>query len=50
MEIEDIGELTLEFLQERYADINSRNDWNYEKLDLAYWKTNIEELLNEVNY
>ena len=50
VEIEDMGELTLEFLQERYAEINSRNDWNYEKLDLAYWKTNIEELLNEINY
>lgn len=50
VEIDDIGQLNMEFLQEKYAEIKSRNDWNYEKLDLNFWKTRIEEIENEVNY
>jgi hypothetical protein len=50
VEIEDVKELSLDFLKRKYDDIKSRDDWNMDKLDLNYWKHIVEEHSNEINY
>ena len=41
--IDDINQITPEFLEKKYNELNQRTDYNYNYLNLDYWKDKINE-------